>query len=372
MPVLRTAGVATAILILPCSGVAYAATWHSAIVVPSTVEYDSNPVLVTENKKGVTRTIIAPDYTLVGTSDRDQWRFGLGMNLVRSSDTSIVSDREDPNVQLGWQRETETGGFGLTAKYIESSTLSTAVQATGVIATTDGTQKLTSFGGNWSTALSERTTLVNETDYTHVTYDINTLTNYDELSNRLSFNYAWSERVELFTRFGVKRYEPQQGSALPSSNSYTPTAGLNFEISERLKGAVYAGVNQVSGSNSRPRGQGGFSLHYTGERVDTSIDASRSTVASGDGGFVEVDNLNGTWSYALDDTSRTGFDASWQKTKGLAPNTLRNVGVWFSRELSPFWVARLSFMYKERQQNGLPDATANVVGLTLTYSHPNF
>jgi len=368
---LRTAGVATAILILPCSGVADAATWQSAIVLPSTVEYDSNPVLATENKKGVTRTIIAPDYTLVGTSDRDQWRFGLGVNLVRSSDTSIVSDREDPNLQLGWQRETETGGFGLTAKYVESSTLSTAVQETGVIAT-DGTQKLTSFGGNWSTALSERTTLVNETDYTHVTYDLNTLTNYDELSNRLSLNYAWSERVELFTRLGVKRYEPQQGSAVPSSNSYTPTVGLNVEISERLKGALYAGVNQVSGSNSRPRGQGGFSLHYTGERVDTSIDAARSTVASGDGGFVEVDNLNGTWSYALDDTSRTGFDTSWQKTKGLTPNTLRNVGVWFSRDLSPFWVARLSFMYKELQQAGLPDATANVVGLTLTYSPPNF
>jgi len=371
MPVLRTAGVATVILIWPCSGVAYAATWQSAIVLPSTVEYDSNPVLVTQNRKGVTRTIIAPDYTLVGTSDRDQWRFGLGMNLVRSSDTSIVSDREDPNLQLGWQRKTETGGFGLTAKYVESSTLSTAVQETGVIAP-DGTQKLTSFGGNWSTALSERTTLVNETDYTHVTYDINTLTNYDELSNRLSLNYAWSERVELFTRFEAKRYEPQQGSALPSSNSYTPTVGLNVEISERLKGSLYAGVNQVSGPNSRPRGQGGFSLHYTGERVDTDIGASRNTVASGDGGFVEVDNLNGTWSYALDDTSRTGVDTSWQKTKGLTPNTLRNVGVWFSRELSPFWVARLSFTYKELQQDGLPDATANVVGLTLTYSHPNF
>lgn len=368
---LRKTGIATAILISPCSGVAYAATWQSAIVVPSTVEYDSNPVLATSNEKGVTRTIIAPDYTLVGTSDRDQWNFGLGVNLVRSSDTSIVSDREDPDLKLGWQRETETGGFGLKAQYVESSTLSTAVQETGVIAP-DGTQKLALVGGNWSTALSERTALVNETDYTHVTYDINTLTNYNQLSNLLSLNYKWSERVELFTRFEAKRYEPEQGSTVASSNSYTPTVGLNYEISERFKGSIYAGVNQVSGSNSGPTGQGGVSLHYTGERVDTSIDASRSTVASGDGGFVEADNLSGLWSYALDDTSRVGFDTSWQKTKGLAPNTLRHVGAWFSQELSPFWLARLSFTYKERQQDGLPDATANVVGLTLTYSHPDF
>jgi hypothetical protein len=371
LSVLRKTGVATAILILPCSGVAYAATWQSAIVLPSTVEYDSNPVLATSNVKGATRTIIAPDYTLVGTSDRDQWTFGLGVNLVRSSDTSVVSDREDPNMKLGWQRETETGGFGLKAQYVESSTLSTEVQQTGVIAP-DATQKLALIGGNWSTALSERTTLVNETDYTHVTYDINTLTNYDELSNLLSLNYTWSERVELFTRFGAKRYEPEQGSGVASSNSYTPTAGLNFEISEGLKGSVYAGLNQVSGTNSGPTGQGGLSLSYTGERVETSIDASRSTVASGEGGFVESDSLSGIWSYAVADTSRLGFDTSWQKTKGLAPNTLRNVGAWFSQELSPFWLARLSFTYKERQQDNLPDATENVVGLTLTYSHPDF
>ncbi|CAI8972665.1 DUF3570 domain-containing protein [Pseudomonas sp. IT-P253] len=370
MSVLRTTGVATAILILPYSGVANAATWQSAIVLPSTVEYDSNPVLATSNAKGVTRTIIAPDYTLVGTSDRDQWTFGLGVKVVHSSDTSIVSDRQDPDLKIGWQRETESGGFGLNAQYVESSTLSTEVQGTGVIAP-DGTQKLSLFGGNWSTALSDRTTLVDEADYTHVTYDVSTLTNYDQLSNLLSLNYTWSERVELFTRFGAMRYEPQQGSGVASSNSYTPTVGMNFDISDRLKGSVYGGVNQVSGSSS-PTGQGGFLLSYIGERIETSIGASRGTFASGDGGFVESDNVNGLWSYALDDTSRTGFVTSWQKTTGLTPNTLRTAGAWFSHEISPFWEARLSYMYKERQQDNLPDATANVVGLTLTYSHPDF
>lgn len=371
MLALRTTGIATAILILPCSGMAYAASWQAAVALPTTVEYDSNPLLATGSKKAVTRTIIAPDYSLMGTSGPDQFRFGLGLNLVRSSDPSIVSNREDPNVQLGWQRENETGGFGLTAKYAESSTLSTAVQETGVVVA-DGTQKRYSLGGNWSTALSERSTLVNDTEYASVNYDIDSLTSYDELSTRLSWNYAWSEGVELFTRFGVRRYEPEAGSAVASSNSYTPTAGLNFKIYERLEGTLYAGVNQVSGTNSGPSGQGGFQLHYTGERFDTSIDAGRSTVASGDGGFVEVDDLRGTLSYSVDETRRAGFDASWQSTKGKTPNTLRNFGAWASQELSPFWVARLSLMYKQRQQDGLPDASANVIGMTLVYSHPDF
>ncbi|VVN99733.1 hypothetical protein [Pseudomonas fluorescens] len=368
MLLLRTTGIATAILSLPYSGMAYAATWQSAIALPTTVEYDSNPLLLTSGEKGVTRTIIAPDYSLVGTSGQDEFQFGLGLNVVRSSDTSIVSDREDPRLKLGWQRETETGGFGLTARYEESSTLSTAVQETGVVAP-DGTQKLYSLGANWRSALSERSTLVNETDYTHVTYDIDSLINYDELATRFSWNYAWSERVELFTRFGVRRYEPE-GSAVASSNSYTPTVGLNVQLSEKLKGTVYAGLNQVSGTDSDPTGQGGFALQYTGERFDASIDAGRSTVASGDGGFVEVDSLRGTWSYSIDETRRTGFDAAWQDSKGQTPNTLRNLGAWFSQELSPFWNARLSYTYKERQQDGLPDASANVVGLTLIYSYP--
>lgn len=369
MLALRSTGAATAILILPYSGAACAATWQSNVVVPTTVEYDSNPVLVGNDEKAVTRSIIAPDLNLVGTSDQDQLQVGLGVNVVRSSDTSVVSNREDPRLLLGWQRETERGGYGLSARYIESSTLSSAVQETGVIAP-DGTQKQYTLGGNWRRALSERTTLINETEYSDVKYDIDSLTDYDELSNRTSLNYAWSERLDLFTRFTAKRYEPESDSGISSSNSYTPVAGFNYRLSERLEGSLYAGVNQVSGSDSDPTGQGGVSLHYAGERFDTTLDASRSTIANGDGGFVETDNLRGVWSYSIDELSRTGVDLSWQKTKGPTPSTLRNFNVWASRELSPSWVVRLSYTYKQRDQDTLPDASANVVGLTLTYSFP--
>ncbi|MDB5993679.1 MAG: hypothetical protein JWP42_815 [Pseudomonas sp.] len=369
MLALRTTGIATAIFVLPCS-VAHAASWQSGVTVPSTVEYDSNPTLLTSGEKGVTRYIIAPNLNLVGTYDQDEIKVDLGVNVVRSSDTDIVSDREDPRLRLGWQRETETGAFGLAVRYEESSTLSSTVQETGVVSP-DATQKLTALSGNWRTALSERGTLLNEAEYAHVTYDINSLTNYDELSNRLSYTYAWSEQMDLFTRFGVRRYEPDNQSTVASSNSYTPDVGVNYQFSERLRGSAYVGVNEVSGTGSGPSGQGGLTLNYTGERVETGIDLGRTTVASGDGGFVEVDALRGSWSYAIDETRRVGFDASWQDSKkGQTPNTLINYGAWLSQELSPFWDARLSYTYKQRQQDGLPDATANVVGLTLTYSFP--
>lgn len=365
---------AAAVLLCLPSANAYAGSWRAAASAPMTVEYDSNPLLAADSNKAVVRSIIAPDYSLIGTFGRDELRFGLGLNLQRSSDSSIVLDREDPDLQLGWQRENELGSFGLTAKYAESSTLSNALENTEVV-NTDGTQKKYTLGGNWNAQLSERSTLANDTKYTYVSYDIDTLTGYNNLSSSLSWNYAWSERVEPFTRFSISRYEAHEAkdnSVSASSNSYSPAAGVKLVFSEQLEGSFNLGVNQVSGSGDGPRGQGGFELHYIGERFDTLINVARSTVVSGEGGNVETSTVGGSWSYAFSETGRLGVDASWQDSKGETPNTLQQLSIWASRELSPFWNTRLSLMHKQRQQDGLPDAHANILGVSLIYSHPDF
>ena len=368
---LRTILAGAAGLLLCSAGAAYGAVWHTAVSSAMTVENDSNPLLESGSQSAVTRTIITPDYNLIGTYGRDELRFGLGLNLVRSSDPSIVTDREDPDLQFAWQRESETGGFGFSAGYAESSTLSNAIEDTGVVAA-DGTQKTYSLDGNWSSALSERSTLTNNSNYSRVSYDIDSLTGYDELSTRLSWNYAWSERIEPFTSFAISHYEPQDTAQTQSSDSYTPSTGLKLQITEQLEATVRAGLNQVSGTSSGPRGQGGLALHYRGERFASSIDVGRSTVASGDGGFTEISTLNGAWSYAVSEVSRVGMDAAWQDSKGKTPNTTQNFTAWASREFSPFWLGRVSLAYKQRQEDDLPMASANIIGVTLTYSHPDF
>nr|EPB94094.1 hypothetical protein L321_19762 [Pseudomonas plecoglossicida NB2011] len=318
----------------------------------------------------MTRTIIAPDYNLIGQFDRDQLRLGLGMHLLRSSDRSVVDDREDPNLSLGWQRQTETGGFGLLAQYNESSTLSGTVLDTGVV-TTDGTQKMSSLTANWSSAVTERSTLANETRYNHARYDIDTLTGYDEYSNYSSWTYAWSERTDLITGLEARRYEPQDTTTAIASNSYVPSLGIKHLFSERLEGAAHIGVNKTTGSGGGRRGEGGASLFYRGARAEASLSADRSTVASAEGGFAELDMVRGGWSYLVTETSRVGVEATWQDAKGETPNTLQTYSVWASRELSRAWDMRFSLMYKERQQDGLPDAEATIVGMTLTYRYPD-
>lgn len=360
---------------LPFPAMVQAAVWHSAVELPMKVEYDSNPLLDATLDKSVTRTIIAPDFTLVGTYGLDELSFGAGVEAVRSSDTSVIANHEDPNLRLGWKRYNDKGSFGLDASYVESSTLSTAVQQTGVV-TSDGTQKMYSLFGNWTRELDERNTLSNETGYRHVTYDVSDLTDYDEYVSSFTLDHAWSERLDLFGRFTARRYEPDQTSTtspsgFSTSNSYDPQVGLKYQFSERLRASMYVGVNKDSSADGGPRGEGGVTVNYKGERFDASLDASRSSVASGEGGFSEIDVVQGTWSYDVDELSRIGFSASWQDSKGQTPNTLRQVGAWGTRDLSPFWSVRLSLSYNERQREGVQDADSKVVGVSLIYRFSN-
>lgn len=358
-------------MMMPFSGMVDAASWQSSVELPTTVEHDSNPLLLTSKEKGVTRTIIAPDYTLVGQFDRDQLRMGLGMHVLRSSDRSVIKDREDPKLSLGWQRETESGGFGLLASYEESSTLSGAVQDTGVVTTIDGTQKMSIVSGNWSSAVTERSTLANELRYAHATYDVNSLTGYDEYTNDFTWTYAWSERTDIITGFQARRYEPDSTSIAVATNSYVPSIGIKYQISDSLVGAMHVGVNQTNGDGTQRRGEGGASLTYRGLRSEASISAERSTMANAQGGAAEMDMVRASWSYLLTETTRVGADAWWQDSQGQNPNTLQTYSIWASRAFSPAWDLRVSLLYKERQQNGLPDADATIAGLTLTYRYPD-
>jgi hypothetical protein len=51
---------------------------------------------------------------------------------------------------------------------------------------------------------------------------------------------------------------------------------------------------------------------------------------------------------------------------------MQQLGAWASRELSPFLYVRLSYQHKLRRQSGQPDASADVLGLTLIYSLSGF
>ena len=366
-----------ATLCLMSFGVA-ATSWETAVALPMRVEHDTNPNLDSQDSKAVTRTILTPDYRLTGVSDNDQLQFAFGMHVERSSDLSVLPDREDPNLKLGWQREHEKGEFGLLAKYEESSSLITGLEETGTQANKDSTRKAHTLAGNWSTELTERNTLETDSAYSVVTFTDGdeSQTDYDDFSAGLTWRHSLSERLEPFARLAATRYEPKgQGTDennAESSTSYSPAVGVKFEMSEQFQGTLRGGGNKVSNSSGGLNWQGGLDLRYTGERSDIYLDAGRSTVVSNENGFTEVKHLRAGFSYAISELTSSGFDASWQDNQGDQPNTMQVYSAWISNELSPFWTTRLFYTYKQREENGLENANGNVIGLSLIYNHPDF
>jgi hypothetical protein len=349
-----------------------AGEWEQSISLPATIEHDTNLPLATTNKQGVSRLIVVPAYSLVGTYGLDELKAGLGLRVERSSDQRISIDREDPNLLFGWRRQTETGEFGLTATYQEVSSRAAELENTGGIAP-DSTQKTGSLKGLWRSAVTERSTLSTDADYKMVSYDGGTQTDYKNLVAGISWNYTWSERIEPFLRFSASHYEPDKTTvSVAKSDYYAATVGVKVKASEHLEWTAQGGPGRVSARTTDTGWQGSFDMKYRGDRYDVGFSMGRSVTTSGDGGFVASDRVASTFGYIIDERSSLGLFASWQDNKGDNPNTMQQLGASVSHELSQFWHARLYYQHKLRRQDGQSDASGDVLGVTLVYSPQSF
>jgi hypothetical protein len=349
-----------------------AGEWNQSVSVPATLEHDSNLPLSSTSKQGVSRLILVPSYRLVGTYGVDELQAGLGFNVERSSDQGVSIDREDPNVLFGWRRLTESGEFSLTTTYQEVSSRAAELLNTGGI-TADNTQKTGSLRGLWRSAITEFSTLSADADYKAVSYDAGTQTNYNNIAASISWNYAWSERIEPFLRFSVSHYDPENTTAtVATSDYYTATAGVKVKASEHIEWTAQGGPSRVSARTTDTGWQGSVDMTYRADRYDAALTMGRSVTVSGDGGFVASDRVAGTFGYTIDERSGLGLSASWQDNKGNNPNTFQQLGAWASHELSPFLYGRLYYQHRLRSQNGQPDASGDVFGVTLVYSPRSF
>jgi len=350
---------------------AMADVWHHAVSAAATVEYDSNPDLSPTEEEGVWRFRFVPSYDLTGTFGVDEFRANFKLNLERSTDQSLSEDREDPSLALGWRRQTETGEFGLNARYEEISTRVSELDANGLV-NTDGTRTTQAVSGNWRSALGALNTLSADAEYRDVAYAGGIYTDYTNLSGGLTYGHSLSERSEAFLRATASHYTPDDKLAASSSSYYGLLGGMKWQASERLDWTVQAGASSITGNDDDTGWQGSLVLNYLTLRSDLALDIGRTISPSGEGGVAESDQIKGVWSYALGERTRAGIDAAWRDYRGDTPNTLRQLGAWVSRELTPFWNTRLYWQYKQRQEDGQPDASANLVGLMLAYTHPDF
>lgn len=367
-------GAARTPAVLAISIMLYAAPVHADLFrheasLTMSASFDSNPALTPDPDGGIWRYALRPDYRLSRVQGPDTWQGGLAVLLERSSDSSISAGREDPALFLSWQRELPSGGYGVSAKYEEMSTRTSELTDTGLVAS-DATKASSSLSANGRAELDERNSLALNVSYQKAVYRGGSFTDYSELGGGVTFNHAWDERSVPYLGYSFSRYMPD--SAAGASLRHSARAGIKLAFSETLSGDIHAGISGA-GSGAGNGLQGGAALRYAGSRSSWSLDAARSTSASGLGAYVESDSLNASWSYALSEKANAGVDLGWRRNRSeTAPAVIRQFSAWAGRELDAFWRLRISYQYKLIDQAGPAGVSAHVLGLSLSYSHPDF
>ena len=366
-------------------------------------QYDTNPLL-REDKQSVRRYTITPRYQVAAVEDENRWYANAALALQRSSDKRITQDREDPNVNIGWQRDSERGRFSIAARYDKRSSRFSEFNQTGFV-DVDGSAITKSLSADWSRSLTERLGTSIGAQYTKTTYDTSRFSDSVTKSINASLNYEFNERVSPFVQVA---YTDFQSDDVINNNGLLINNGNNFFVNNNAINNVNnggdnksksisvgatillsplwtftssIGMNKVDSSNqnantvirsSTGSGKiGSFSLDYKGERSSFRSELSRSVSPSGIGGFVESDRFNLGYEYLLSERSTIGGGYSINKNKSDFSSESTQISAWYSKELSEMWQMRVS-AESRNQKNFNQSVSGNVVGLTFTYSTPEF
>lgn len=331
------------------------------------MEHDTNPAMVPAYRDGIWRSLLEPSYTLKRAGGAYELSAGLAFQIARSSNQTLSRNREDPNVFLDWRRQSNTGEFGLSARYNEVSTRVAEIDNTlpGFVDSTRASRKMS---GTWSKALSERSTLSADGSYEGVSYKGGTYIDYATRSGGLKLSHALSEGSTTFLGVSNVKYVPDGGG--PTSRLVNATLGWNWKVSDYLEGTLQAGKSKDSSTMMSKHGAA--SVQYTGRRTQLALNADRHTSSSGLGGFVTADQVNGRWSYDLSEYSRTGINAGWRKNRTIADDVSRSTDVWWQRDLSPFWTMRAHCLHRIREGGGAGGASSNILGFSFVYTNSDF
>ena len=360
----------TWILMLP--GQSLAETWQQGWSVKTSAEYDSNPNMTPYNPESISRYLLEPSYRLRTTKGREELDLGFALQVARSSNTALSQNREDPSLFFGWRHPRETGEFGVTARYDEASTRTIEIDNLGLFLI-ENTRVNRAVSGNWSEALTERTTFAGDVGYQEVTYKkgTNNAGNFVDFSSRssgLMLSYAWSERHTTFFKLAYADYEPKYSNS--TSHLTTASAGWVWKVSDTLQGTLVAGKSKRS--NAEMSTQGGLTLRYTGQQSGVEFRVDRQISPSGLGGFVTVDQASASWSYTLSERSKAGVDLGWHKNKSYFNSVTRTSGVWVNYDFNSGWGAQTYYRYRVSDGGQGVAASSNIVGASLVYNYSDF
>jgi len=346
-----------------------AVTLQQSVSMPFSMEYETNPRLLSTNKESARRRILNPRYSLNAIQGNEEFSVDFGLNIERSSNQSASADREDPNLGLGWTHTYETGQFGLTTNFSEQSTRSSEFNDTGIVVN-DNTRQTRSIGSNWNTELSDRYSLNINADVTKVEFSSITgsLNDFDNKSISAQLNYSLNENLNTFARLSLSRFEPANNS---TTKFRSVDLGTDWSVSENFSLNTSVGINETGGSNGASGWQANFDATYETERSQITAGLSRSRAPSGTGIIRESNQLSAGWSYSMSDRSTLGVNFNYQENLGINASDTMLFSTNYTRTLSPDWDFRVSARYRNRD-NTITEVSSSALTATIIYKLSDF
>ena len=333
----------------------------------TSVEYDTNPTLVSRNEQSIFRYTASPKYTLTGVDGNNRWYTNVGINFQRSSNQSVSGNRKDPIINIGWEREYERGRYSIITAYNKSSSRFSELNTTGIV-DKDGTITSKSIAVAWSRLLNERLDLSVNGQYAKSNVTKSSFSNTTTKTLGAVLTYELSEKIRPFIQANLSELSSGNGSST-STISQNYLLGTNLEVNPLLSLSGSLGLNHQQ--NAGNGWVANTSASYLGERYNFHGALSRNVVPSGTGQFQKNDNLSLVYGYSLSDTSKTGVDLSWNSNDSINGSETRQLGGWYSKVLSDLWQFRLALSLKELK-NSNQSASAGIFGITFTYNTPEF
>lgn len=343
-----------------------AGSWEQASSARFTNEYDSNPARSAYNPGGVWRTMLEPGYTLTGRFSMDLWRTGLSVQMERSSDETLSPTRNSPIAFMDWLHQYSTGEFGISTHYTEISTRYSTIDNTAQ-APASSTRTSRGVSGTWQQALSNRSMLSFNANHENVFYSGGNFIDYASRSAEASFKFALDESHTPYMTVQYVDYEPSSG--IEPGMLVRSLLGWNWKNSDHLEFTIQGGRYHNSQAQSGSLYSG--TAQYTGENHTFLLNAQRQVAPSGLGGFVTVDQANASWGHDLNERNKTGIDLTIQKN--LDSNAInRTEGIWLQNILSLYWNMRLYYSHNQFYGDAIAGSSSNIIGLTFTYTYPDF
>ncbi len=345
------------------------------IIVTMGVDHDSNPDLVEKNKSPVWIYTIVPQFQLDVKDQVNRWYLDAAVLVQRHSNETVLINREDPRLAIGWDRTYESGMFGLKGTYLESSSRAAELKSTGAFSKIDNTQKDKTLSANWQHNISSRWSVLTEGAYRDVVFTTpGSLDNYKlgDISSKLS--YANNEKLDTSIQLGYSHLHPEK--TFDNTDLVRLTMGANYQVNEGFRLASRAGIYNLSGRQSDTDWEAGIKADYEQARMNYSAELSRGLTASGIGGFQKADSLKLGWLFNMSDLHRVGASFSLEKNKkdndvGLENLNFQQIGAFYERSLSGHWLARLSASNRELDAPGTT-SHSNIIGLSVAYDSFNF